>query len=309
MSTDLEKANLFVKRLLSNPALQNLTPLQKEEQILQFLKINGAQLYPTLSSTSFFPGTDWQGIQKILLSSLMGFIDQPLLSGVNTIVHNNIDLSFIGFLRQQNITSDRVKDDVLRYLMNVLKKTEARRDFSGAYTALMYKLIDKYIDGFFENRSYIHFEMTKVQRLKMGKEEIKNLIKVSMLLKASIHLFTVNEAMGSHENTAGLVPNQFAERVIATLSGQLVSLPEPVLKSAVNSNVSFAENRFIESTARITSIISAMSKNYRSGVTVDRGAVSPEKSWLSIARRNYKFYGFDIKMLDEFYKLAAENNW
>ena len=42
---------------------------------------------------------------------------------------------------------------------------------------------------------------------------------------------------------------------------------------------------------------------------VDRGAESPDKSWFSIARRNYKFYGFDIKMLDELYKTAAENGW
>jgi hypothetical protein len=42
---------------------------------------------------------------------------------------------------------------------------------------------------------------------------------------------------------------------------------------------------------------------------VDRGADTPDKSWFSIARRNFKFYGYDVKMIDEFYKIAAENGW
>ena len=241
--------------------------------------------------------------------ALMGIIDKSLLSNVHALVKDNLDLSFISFIRQQNVTSERVKKDIQQFITSVLKKNEARRDFSGAYTALLHNFVDKYVDGFFENRSYIHFELIKVQRLKMGKEEIKNLIKLSILLKPSIYLFSVADTSGLNENNSGQIPNQFAEKIILSISGQLVTLPEQVLKSAINSNVSFAENRFIETTARITSIISAMGKGYRPNMTIDRGAVSPEKSWLSIARKNYKFYGFDIKMLDEFYKLAAENNW
>jgi hypothetical protein len=42
---------------------------------------------------------------------------------------------------------------------------------------------------------------------------------------------------------------------------------------------------------------------------VDRGANGPDSSWFSVARRNYKYYGFDIKMLDELYRIAADNGW
>ena len=65
----------------------------------------------------------------------------------------------------------------------------------------------------------------------------------------------------------------------------------------------------METTSRIASIFSMRCKNYKPYNKVDRGAESPDKSWFNIARRNFKFYGFDIKMLDEFYKIAAENNW
>jgi hypothetical protein len=89
----------------------------------------------------------------------------------------------------------------------------------------------------------------------------------------------------------------------------LKTLPEEVLKSAVNSNVSFFENKFIEATARLTALFAARCRIYNPTVTVDRGADTPDKSWFSIARRNFKFYGYDVKMIDEFYKIAAENGW
>ena len=40
----------FVSRMFEAPALKALPALQKEEQALQFLKANGAQLQPLLAS-------------------------------------------------------------------------------------------------------------------------------------------------------------------------------------------------------------------------------------------------------------------
>ena len=86
-------------------------------------------------------------------------------------------------------------------------------------------------------------------------------------------------------------------------------LPEEVLSSAVHANVSFLENPGLEATSRISSIISAMSKNFKPGQKIDRGADTPDKSWLSVSRRNFRYYGYDIKIIDEFYIIAAENGW
>ncbi|GAH89112.1 unnamed protein product, partial [marine sediment metagenome] len=55
MDTELSLAASFISSLLANKALDVLTPLQKEQQIMQFLKMNAQQLFPTLSSSQFFP--------------------------------------------------------------------------------------------------------------------------------------------------------------------------------------------------------------------------------------------------------------
>jgi hypothetical protein len=44
-------------------------------------------------------------------------------------------------------------------------------------------------------------------------------------------------------------------------------------------------------------------------MVVDRGADSPDKSWFNVSRRNARWRGLDVSMLDELYTIAAENGW
>ena len=77
----------------------------------------------------------------------------------------------------------------------------------------------------------------------------------------------------------------------------------------MNSNASFIENNRLEATSRLTNVLCSMSKNYRANVKKDRGADTATKSWINVARKNYKFYGYDIKLLDELYNIASDNGW
>lgn len=307
MSSPNPKAIAFVGRLLQNPALKILPPLQREEQILQFLQVNARQLYPTLSTPAFFPNHNWEQISGILMTALTAAIDGELYPALSTITQDRLDLSFIQFLRQQNMPQAKIKEDLFDVLKQLLTKREARRDFLGAFSALDFQYANKYIDQAFVRKQYVHFELTKVQRLRMGKEEIKHYINVSLLLKPMVHLLSLTQANG--EVAGGTVQAQFIEMVVGLLAKRLPALPEAIIRSGVYANGSFVENRSLDATSRIAGILSSMCRNARPNEKVDRGADSADKSWINIARRNYKFYGYDIKMLDEFYKIAGENGW
>lgn len=307
MSVENEKATAFVSRLLQNPALRGYTSLQREEQIIQFLHVNSAQLSPTLSSQQFFPGKNWNRIFTLLLDALYGLTDTELLPAIEKQV-KSVNYTFIQLLRQQQANDTLVKSRITKIVTDLMQKPDARRGFTGPFSAIEFDMVNKYLDESFSRKTYIHFELTKVQRLRMGKEEVQNFIDVTLLLKPVINMISSNTA-SQQERTTGMVQSQFAEKVFGLLQKQLKILPEQVLKSAVDASLSFNENRFVEATSRLAAIFSARNRNYQPHMRVDRGADSPDKSWFSIARRNYKFYGFDIKMLDELYKIAAENNW
>ncbi|MFW5689570.1 MAG: hypothetical protein ACOC1U_08355 [Spirochaetota bacterium] len=283
------------------------TPLQREEQIIQFLHTNAAQLAPTLGSQAFFPGKSWNQIVALLLQALMAEVDTSLMPDLENVA-GGIRFAFVNLLRQQAAGSEKVREQIITLVKGLLGKLEARRTFTGAYAALAYGIVDRYMDQIWNRKSYIHFELTKVQRLKLGKDDTKSMVESTLLLKPVINLVSAGPS-GQTEATSGIVQSQFAEKVFAAAKKQLTLVPDQVVKSAVNANVSYVENRFIEATSRLAAVFSARCRNYQPNVRVDRGADSPDKSWLSIARRNYKFYGFDVKILDELYSIAAENGW
>jgi hypothetical protein len=308
MSAEHQKATAFVTRLLANPALIPLTPLQKEEQIIQFLHANATQLAPTLATPAFFSGASWNQIVALLVSALMEHVNTDLYGSLEQMIGTQIDFGYMNALRQQAVASDKIQQQVATAVKGLLKKPEARRGFTGAHTALVFNFVDKYLDEVWKRNSYVHFELTKVQRLRLKKEQIRAMIETTLLLQPIVY-FVSTGAGAQSEQTSGTVETKFAEKVFIASKKHLTLIADPVLKSALSSSVSFIENRFIEATARIAAILAARCRNYQPSVAVDRGADSPDKSWLSIARRNYKFYGFDIKMLDEFYSIAAENGW
>ncbi len=270
------------------------------------MEINAAQLLPTLSSEAFFPGQSWFDIHSLLVKKLKELIDESLIPGIQRQLYDKIDFGYLQLLRQQNWPQEKIKEDVLNFLKKIILVPDGRKDFSGSYNAISHQIVDKYIDSIFSTHSYIHFELTKVQRLKMSKDEIKDMINSSLLLRPAIYVFS---ASMNKDSSSGIITQSFAEKVEESLTTEIPTLPAALIKSSVRSNLSFGDHKYLQATARLTSIINSLSRSLKANIKVDRGASSPEKSWFSIARRNYKYFGWDIKMLDELYRFSAENNW
>ena len=308
MEPNHQKASAFVYRLLSNPALTNYTPLQKEEQVSQFLLGNIDQLGPTLMSPAFFPSSTPEQIMALLQATLRQLTDERLIPALKTVVQK-IDFSFIQSLRHQQIRPSNIQDQVLRVLHQYLTKPVFRQAFAGAYTALHYNFASRYLNETYKMRRHVYFDLTKVQRLQMSKDAVKSFVEVTILLKAIAQTMVSEKAAEVIDIRSGLVNSSIVGTLFDLLKTELTHLPQQVLTSIVNSNVSFLESPQMETTARLASVMVARGKAFVSDIRVDRGADTPDKSWLNIARRNYKFYGFDIKMLDEMYMIAAENGW
>jgi len=306
MSEERDQAKIFLSRLLANPTLLTLNPLQKEEHIISFLEVNARQLLPTLSSEAFFPGQSWFAINNLLVRKLKEIIDDSLFPGIQRQLYEKIDLGFLSLLSQNNHSPETVKHEILSFIKRILLVPEGRRDFSGSYNAVSNQIAHKYLDRVFATHSYVHFELTKVQRLKMNKDEIVNMINISLFLRPAIYVFS---ASMNKDSSSGIITKSFAEKVEDSLLKEIPSLPEKMVKSAVRSNLSFKDHKYLQATSRLTSIINSLSRSLKADMKVDRGASSPEKSWFSIARKNYKYFGWDINMLDELYRFSAENNW
>jgi hypothetical protein len=303
------RAAAFVNHLLANPALNNLNPLQKEEQILQFLKANAQSLVPTLSSSQFFPGKSWSQILRLLYSALIRETDKTLRPQLEELIRQKISFAFASQIQPHRIPEDQCRREMWEFTGRLLQKPEARKALVGPLTAILADFIGRYLEKTFEDRQYVHFELIKVQRLRLEIEDIKHMIHATLLLRPGIQLFTEARQAGGEAVESILVQPQFAATAFDSMKAQLKIIPPELLQGGLFSNVSFEEDKQIDATARIAAIFSSRARNYKPIARVDRGANTPDRSWFSITRRNYKYYGFDIKMLDEFYKIASESGW
>ena len=302
MDPSLARAAAFINHLLSNPALNNLNPLKKEEQILQFLKTNAQSLVPTLSSPQFFPGQPWNQILRLLYTALVQETDKVLKPQLEEWIRQKISFSFVSKIQPHRIPEDPCRQQMWELVQRLLQKPEARKGLLGPVTAIANDFVGRYLEKSFDDRQYVHFELTKVQRLRLEIGDLKHMIHATLLLRPSIQLF-------SEGVESVLVQPQFAATALESMKAQLQIVPPELLRGGLYSNVSFEEDKQIDATARLAAIFSSRGKNFKPIARLDRGANTPDRSWFSITRRNYKHYGFDIKMLDEFYKIASESGW
>ena len=309
MDPTLARAAAFVNHLLSNPALNSLNPLQKEEQILQFLRTNARSLVPTLASPRFFPGKPWNQILQLLYAALMQETDKTLKPQLEELIRKEISFSFASQIQPHRIPEDQCRQQMWDHTQRLLHKPEARKSLVGPVTAIMNDFVGRYLEKSFEERQYVHFELTKVQRLSLEVEDIKHMVHATLLLRPSIQLFSESRGSTAEGVESVLVQPQFAATALDSIKAQLRAVPPELLRGGLYSNVSFEEDKQIDATARMAAIFASRGKNYKPIARVDRGASTPDRSWFSITRRNYKYYGFDIKMLDECYKIAAESGW
>ncbi len=308
MSDQQTVAESFVKRLLSNPALSALTPLQREEQIHQFFAANERTLAATLTRPGFFPGSSWQEILPLLSSTLRKLVDDDFFPMLEQFLGRKITFSFLGLMGQKTVSGETVVRQMNAQIRSAMKKPNARSSMTGCHAAVFFRMLERYLYDAFERQEYIHFEITKVQRLRIGAEELKNLLLVTALLKPAVHQFVSDTETGS-SRSVGVVQQGFAERGAKALQKQLPALPQAVVQAAVNANLSFLDNRYIEATARLAAILAERARYYNPLIKADRGADTPDKSWFKTAQRNAKVFGFDGRMVDELYRIAAENGW
>jgi len=305
MDNDKAKALQFLGRLMQNPSLNGFSALQREDQLLQFFVINADKLKPTLASPAYFNGWSWSDINKIMTDTLYDITNREILPQIESELFDRTSYSYVSFMKLPP-PSDSVKRQLFELVKKLLTIPAGRQNLSGTLTALQSGLLKRYVMLGFERQKYIHFELTKVQRLRMPQEEIYHLIKTTMFIQALTILFNPNT--NAKSGVQNLSP-AYAEKITKQLSKLIPGLPDEIIRGGVDSGMPFQDNPKLEATARITSIFSSRCSQLKEGMTIDRGAAASDQSWFNVARRNFKYYGYDFDMLTEFYNISAENGW
>ena len=155
----------------------------------------------------------------------------------------------------------------------------------------------------------------RVQKTNLGVEDYTVFLKVLLLVRSAAHIKTelsFNPGNKINVNDAIKMSSKFTRYIddrAQELIKEVPNISDKAIRLALKSNIKNDLTDIDEGSARLLYVLNARYHNYQPDQKVDRGAESPDKSWYAVAKKNAAHYGFNKRILEELYRIAADNNW
>ncbi len=316
MDQNNEKMLQFIAHLFNNDNIKNEPILIGEQLIVNFISKNFNILKQTLTSDQFFPNLSIEETLQLLLTTLRDKIldeTKPILfKYVETIDFNVLN----SLENSESIAKDFLKEKFIQFLDVILTHKEVRYNFNGVLNIFKYNIIDKYIHRIFERREFLFNELTKVEKNNLKADDYINYLKILLLIKNSAYIKTPFTAGPETKNLnssdivkAPKLLDKFFTLIEENIKKSIPGLNEKVIKMALKSNCKQENTELEQASARFLFTMNYRFQEYKHFEKIDRGAETPDKSWFNIVKKNAEFQGFDKKMIDELYKISADNEW
>jgi hypothetical protein len=314
-SQDITKAASFITYLLQSPQMKNENLFTAESMIHNFLFLNREHLKTTFTGPQYFPHLNPDDAIKLVTSELFAKIREHALVPVLKDI-DNTDYSCMNKIGGSEFPAAYHKDSIRKLAEYLFDNKDVRGNFAASYNIIQNNIIDRYINDIFHRRDFIYNELVRVQKTYLEADEYIVYLKVLLLLKNAVHMKVPLSSSDSEHlysladvlKMPGKLP-QYISMLANELRTQSPNLPDKTVSLAVKANVPDTMTALEEGSSRFLYILCARFHNFKPQAKVDRGAETPDKSWFAIARKNAKLFGFEKNMLEEFYRIAGDNNW
>jgi len=318
---DFQKMYIFVDRLFQNPGFANLPLPEVEGVLINFLKQNQQQLASTFATPEYYPGLQWRDVQILFFSALKMRTLEKMEPQLSALV-DSVDLSFLlKYGSGKNSDLQGIANHLKSSIIEMCGNLAVRQAFDVTIKLIQNGYVGRYVNQVFQRREYIYNMIIRKDHLQnFTADEVASYIKLTLLLRNVVYLklpVALKEAGGavSRFNLFEVMDKpKLKEAFLTTLQSYLVrefpELPEQLLRVSIDSNRDCHEEiNILSASALFLAIIARRGKDYTPWIQVDKAAEQPDKSWFRVAIRNYLFHGVDRMMLEEFYKIAADENW
>jgi hypothetical protein len=267
------------------------------------------QLLPVFTSLGLDVSRGWREPAALVSRAIHAETDAMMAGEVADLLSTRLSFSFFPGLAGGRQAPERAREELRALIARAAAHPVARNALAGSLVIVRSGIIEKYIPQAWERKKYIYVEVSRVQRLAISPADLSDLTRFIVLVRPAAYLFvTPGETV---EKDAGYSPLQepYVQKILPGIVSQVPSLPGALLNLGLRSSIGFAGGSGIEATARLGAIMAMRGRAFAPSLVVDRGADSPDKSWFNVQRRNARWRGLDVRMLDELYTIAAENGW
>jgi hypothetical protein len=289
--------------------LRPLPALQKEEQAMTLLKVNGPQLLPVFTSLGLEVSRGWREPAALIARAIRAEAERMMAAEISELLSARLTFSFFPRVAGGRQAPARAKEELRALIARAAAHPVARSALSGSLAAALSDIIEKYIPQAWERKKYVYVEISRVQRLTLSPAELSELTRFVVLVRPAAYLYvTPGETV---DKDAGYSPlqEQYLLKILPGIASQAPSFPAALINLGLRSTLSFPGAGSVEAVSRMGAIMAMRGRALSPAVVVDRGADTPDKSWFNVQRRNARWHGLDGRMLDELYTIAAENGW
>jgi hypothetical protein len=301
MEVERARAETVARRLLASPVLRGLTPLEKEEQARMLLRRCPLPMAALMAGPSGLPRLSWERVRGLLELELRRQTDGALRPLLAEVLPADGRFGFASGLQSAPVSGERCRAELAAVLEGLLAGERTRTALVAPLAAAARALPERYLPLCFEQEQYVHFELCRVERLRLSAAQSASLVRAALLLRAAAFLHVGPPPRGPDA--------RFAAEALAALRARLPALPPPLLRSAVMSHLPFQDTPQLAASARLTALFAAAARALGPADRCPRGARPPEASWFAVAFRNASFHGLDAKMLEEMRGIASAQGW
>lgn len=312
-----EMMQKFVIRLINNTCFKEDAPLSIEAKLINFFSKNFNELQSTITSNDFFSTLNRNEIENLFYKKLLNEINILLITEITVLIRDKIDFKFLNNLLMRDYLHDLYQKEILKLIEENLIYYEFRINLEVLLKMLKNDIIDKYCNEIFKNRAFISNEFINVEKLDMEPDMICNYIKIIILLAIIGYIKDESFNLGLSEKIKSMKQitvndsmqkDYFDEKIRKHIKNFSI-FPEELIKRSVNFHLNYNDNKIVNGISRLARILFSISFNYNPKHKRDRGAESYFLSWLKLQKKNYKYFGLDIDMVNELFCITLDNKW
>jgi len=311
---DIKKMQDFVLSLLSSDKMQGLAPFAAEKQVLAFVKNNPQQFQSILTSEKLYPSMPVQDSFNLFRKTLTQLVVHETLSSLENEFLANLKFDFL--LKYQQIYDEAtLRSLILSFLKLLFNNATVRDNFISVYYLFKFNFFEKYITKAYQRKEYIYNELFKVSQHGFKQDESLNLLKFLSCLRVIVFMpVPIDSSKKKIVNyfTETVSPDEkkkYLQIVLNYLRQKIPNIDQTLFLLAIHSFLPAEKVKLEFSFSRVLSVLGLRAQEFVPVVKLDKGADTPDKSWFNIARKNYDLYGFDFKLVEEFFKIAADEGW
>jgi hypothetical protein len=299
----------FASRLLETPALRLLLALQKEEQAMNVLRINGPQLIPVFTSLGMDVTRGWREPAALISRAIRAEADRMMAAEITRLLSERLAFSFFPGVAGGRQAPARAREELRALIVRAAAHPVARSALAGSLAAALSDIMEKYIPQAWERKKYVYVEITRVQHLALSPADLSDLTRCVVLVRPAAYLYVTPGETGDKDVGYSPLQEQYLSKILPGIAAQAPSLPRALISMGLRSTLAFPGSESVEAISRLGAIMAMRGRALSPAAVVDRGADTADKSWFNVQRRNARWHGLDGRMLDEMYTIAAENGW